>query len=82
LGAVEAQLCLSHEDKGKIPLKFGNIADASREVSLESLSSPNLSANLAPMSRVKRASLRTDNSANTAPVPKGTIKVLSRETGT
>ena len=27
-------------------------------------------------------SLNTDSSANTAPVPKGTIKVLSREAGT
>ena len=46
-----------------------------------SLSSPNLeglapSVNLTPMSEV------TDGVANTAPVPKGTNKVLSREAGT
>ena len=65
-----------------MPLKFGSIADASREASLESLSSPNPSANLAPTSGAKKASLRIDSSANVAPLPKGTIKVLSCEAGT
>jgi len=36
LGEVEAQLRLSREDKGKMPLSFGSIADASREADLES----------------------------------------------
>ena len=47
LGEVEAQLRLSREDKGKTPLSFGSIADATREAELEPqrrefpLSSPN-----------------------------------------
>jgi len=82
LGKVEIQLHLSHEDKGKMPVQFGSIVDASREANLESLSSLNLrvlvpSHNHTLTSEVKRASLRTDSSANTAPVPKGTITVLS-----
>ena len=70
-----------------MPVQFGSIADTSREANFESLSSPNPrvlvpGANLTLTSGVKRASLRTDNSANTVPVPKGTNKVLSREAGT
>jgi len=36
LGEVEARLCLSREDKGRIPLSFGSIADASCDADLES----------------------------------------------
>jgi len=93
LGEVEAQLRLSHEDKGKTPLSFGSIADASREANLESqgheftLTSLNPralipNANSSPMSRIKGVSLSVDSIANAAPVSKGTIKVLSREAGT
>ena len=69
LGVVEAQLRLSREDKGKMPLNFGSITDASHGADLESLSSPNLrvlvpSANFAPTSGVKKVSLRTNSSAN------------------
>ena len=88
---VEAQLHFSREDKGKMLLNFGSIA--SREADLEPqghellLSSPNPralvpSANFAPMSGVKKASLCIDSIANAALVPKGTNKVLSREAGT
>ena len=80
-GEVPAQLRLSREDKGKMPIQFGSIANISREAKMISLSLPNLkalapSANLTPMREV------TDGVANTAPVPKGTNKVLSREVGT
>jgi len=93
LGKAAVQLRASREDKGKTPLNFGSITDASREADFEPqghellLFSPNLralipSANFAPMGEVKGVSLNTDSSANTAPVPKGTITVLSREAGT
>jgi len=90
---VKPQLRLSHEDKGKTPLSFGGIADASRGADLEwqghefPLTSPNPrglipSAKSAPISRVKGVSLSTDSIANTTPISKGTIKVLSCEAGT
>jgi len=87
LGKVETQLRQSHKDKGKMCVQFGSIVDASREANLESLSllNPRVlvpSHNLTLTSGVKRASLRTDSSANTAPVPKGTITVLSHEAET
>jgi len=83
LGEVEAQLRLSHEDKGKTPLSFGIIVYGSRKAELEPqgrellLASPNLralisSANSAPMSRVKGVSLSIDSVAYAASVPKGT----------
>ena len=46
-GEAPAQLRLSREDKGKMPIKFGSIANISREAKLVSLSLPNLEA-LAP----------------------------------
>ena len=77
-----AQLHLSREDKGKIPIQFDSIANIiSREAKLVSLPSPNLgavtlSANPALTSEV------TDGVANTALLPKGTDRVLSRKAGT
>jgi len=70
-----------------MPVQFCIIADDNRQNDLELLSSPNPralvpSANFAPTSGVKKASLHTDSSANTTPVLKGTIIVLSRMAGT
>jgi len=64
LGESAVQLRASREDKGKMPLNFGSITDASREADFEPqghgllLSSPNPralvpSANFAPMGGVK-----------------------------
>ena len=81
-GEVPAQLRLSREDKGKMPLQFASIAKTiSREAKLVSLpSAPNLrgvthSVNFALTSEV------TNGVANAALVPKGTSKILSRKTG-
>jgi len=93
LGEVEAQLCLSREDKGKPPLSFGSVAYASREAELDPqerglpLASPNLialifSANSAPMIGVKGVSPSADSVAYTALISKVTNKVPSREAGT
>jgi len=81
------QLRVSREDKGKMPLNLGGIADANREAKLTSLSSPDPgalvpSANLTPMSEIKGASLNTDGVANAVSVSKGTNKIPNCEAET
>ena len=77
-----AQLRLSREDKGKMPIQFGSIAKTtSREAELVSLPSHNLGA-VTPTVNLALASEVTNGIANAAPVPKGTSKVLSRKAGT
>jgi len=63
-------------------MQFGNIANIiSREAKLVSLPSPNLEA-LAPRANLTPMSEVIGGVANTAPVPKGTNIVLSREAET
>ena len=79
-GEVPAQLRLSREDKRKMPIQFGSIAETiSREANLVSLPSPNRrtvthSVNFALTGEV------TNGVANAALVPKGISRVLSRNT--
>jgi len=78
LGETPVQLRVSREDKGKMPLNLGGIANVSREAKLISLSSPNPGA-LAPSANLTSTSEVTDDVANIAPVPRGTNKILSRK---
>ena len=79
---VPAQLHLSREDKGKLPIQFGSMTKAiSREAKQASLPSPNLGA-VTPGVNLALTGEVTDGVANTAPVPKGTSKVLSCKAGT
>ena len=84
LGEVPVQLRVSREDKGKLPLNLGGIADVSHEAKSISLSSPNPGAlapgaNLTLTSGVKGASLNIDGVANAVSVSKSTTKIPSRK---
>ena len=83
-GEVAAQLHVSREDKGKIPLNLNSIPNVNREAKFISLSSLNSgalapSANLTLTSGVKAASLNTDGVANAVSVSKSTTKIPSRK---
>ena len=80
-GEVPAQLRLSREDKGKMPIQFGTTTNISREAKSMSRSSPNLEA-LAPSANPTPTSEVPDGIANIVLEPKGTNKVLSHEAGT
>ena len=65
-----------------MPIQFGSIIEAiSREARLVTLPSPNLGA-VTPCVNLVLTSEVTEGVANTAPVRKGTNKVLSRTAGT
>ena len=72
---VLAQLRLSREDKGKMPIQFGSIVNIiSREAKMVSLPSPNLGA-VTPTVNLVLTGEVTGGVANAVPVPKGTSKV-------
>jgi len=78
-GEVPTQFHLSREDKGKMPIQFGTIANISLKAKSVALTSPDLEV-LAPGANLTPVSKGVDGFR--ALVPKGTNKILNHEAGT
>ena len=80
-GEVSPQLCLSREDKDKLPIQFGSFTEAiSREAKLMTLPSPNLGA-VTPCANLVLPSEVPDGMANSTPVSQYASEILSTKAG-